>query len=103
MALDLHAPDFATQDLLTCAPGLSTNLLGQWMHRGVITLEGGRQGRERRVTAQDIFYIATIYAMSRQALPPSKAHMVWLVVRQRLLALMSGDPTVPQGMASVLA
>lgn len=84
---------FSTQEVLSCVPGLTMEVLKQWLNREVVELEDrspvGR-GKRRAYSAWDVFQIAAIHELARQGLFVSKARIVWQVVQGRLIALQHG-------------
>jgi hypothetical protein len=105
MEFDLDIPQFPTQELLACVPGVSHDLFKQWIGRKVVMLsspENIGRGKRPLYRGTDVIQVAAIQELTRQGMMTSRATLAWqTVIRGRLIAwrtdLATHDPPYDVG------
>jgi hypothetical protein len=93
MAIDFDLPQFSTQELLACSPGLSHDTFKQWLKRRAVSLSVGEEiGRGRRpmYRGHDVAQVALRYELSNFGIFSNKFVFVWQIVQGRLIARHTG-------------
>jgi hypothetical protein len=86
-------PQFTTQEMLSCIPGLNHETFKQWLKRRVVLLSVGENigsGRRPLYRGSDVVQVAAIFELARQGLLVSKAKFICDVVRGRVIAKQTG-------------
>jgi hypothetical protein len=100
MAIDFDLPQFSTQELLACSPGLNHDTFKQWLKRRVVSLSVGEEiGRGRRpmYRGYDVAQVALRHELSNFGVLAHKFGFIWQVVRGRLIARHTGLASLNPG------
>lgn len=93
MSFDFDLPQFATQELLACAPGLNHDTFKQWLKRRAVSLSVGENiGRGRRplYRGSDVVQVALRHELSNFGTFSYKFNFIWQMVHGRIIARQTG-------------
>lgn len=100
MPFDFDLPQFSTQELLACSPGLNHETYKQWLKRNSVQLSVGEsigKGRRPQYRGFDVVQVALKHALSSHGEFFTKSHFIWHLVQGRLIARQTGLAAMSPG------
>lgn len=93
MSFDFDLPQFNTQQLLACSPGLNHETFKQWLKRDAVLLSVGSEiGRGRRPLYRgvDVLQVALRHDLTSYGAFTTKFRFIWDLVNGRIIARQTG-------------